>query len=136
MRLVMTILAGLVVVLALALATAWGSLALWYRLPFAAEWRLASAALFALFCLATLAALFTPRRVPAVIAFGAVFGALLVWWSTIEPEARADWAPEVARQVTGERQGDILTLTDLRDFDWHGPEDFTERWQTRSYDLS
>lgn len=61
---------------------------------------------------------------------------LLVWWSTIKPPARADWAPDVARQVTGVIEGDLLTLSDIRAFEWRTRDDFAERWETRTYDLS
>jgi predicted signal transduction protein with EAL and GGDEF domain len=116
--------------------SAWSALALWFRLP-APEWvRAFAAGLIAVLSLATIAALFFRRSVAALTLFAVVFGALLVWWSTIRPPTDGDWAPDVARQTTGTVEGDILTLSDVRDFEWRTDDDFTERWSKRSYDLS
>ncbi len=123
------------VALLIALGVAWASLALWYRLPAPAFGRGVAAGLFALFGAFTITALFGPWRFKAFLTFAAVFGLILVWWNTLKPVEEAAWAPDVARQVTGEFNGDMLTLTNVRDFDWRSKTDFTERWATRTYDL-
>jgi hypothetical protein len=121
---------------AVALLSAWSALALWFRLP-GPEWAKGLAAgLFVMLGAATAIALFTRRRWPALAVFALAFGALLVWWSTIKPPTDGDWAPDVARQTTGKVDGDMLTLSDVREFEWRSDSDFTERWSERSYDLS
>ena len=126
----------LVSVLIIVPAGAWGTLALWFRLPAPEGARALAAGLFAALGLATIAALFLRRSLVGLTLFALVFGVLLSWWSTIRPPLDGDWAPDVARQTTGAIDGDILTLSDLRDFDWRTDHDFTERWMKRSYDLT
>lgn len=120
----------------IALAVAWASLALWYRLPAPELARGFAAGLFALFGIFTIATLFGRLRFKAILAFAAAFALVLVWWNTIKPPKDAPWAPDVARQMTGQFNGDLLTLTNVRDFEWHSGTDFTERWTTRTYDMS
>lgn len=122
--------------LAVAILAAWAGLAMWYRLPAAELGRAIAAGFFILFGLATVIALFGRFRIRAFVLFVAAFAVVLVWWSSIKPLGRADWAPDVARQVTGTRDGNLLTLKDVRDFEWRSDTDFTERWTTRTYDLS
>ncbi len=114
-----------------AVVAAWGSLALWYRFPAAEVVRALAGSLFLLI---GVAAIFAPRKL-AFVGFLAAFAAILAWWTTITPKANGDWAPDVARQVTGTIDGNILILTNVRDFDWRSDADFTERWVTRTYDL-
>ena len=136
MRRTIWILHTMALMAAVAIATAWAGLALWFRLPVPIWGRGFACALFVVLGLATIIALFGRLRLRALIVFLAAFVVLMVWWSTIKPPAQADWAPDVARQATGVLDGDRLTVTNVRDFDWRSDDDFTERWTTRSYDLS
>ncbi|MBW9113640.1 DUF4105 domain-containing protein [Rhizobium cauense] len=118
------------------LAAAWASLALWYRLPATEFARGFAAGLFALLGVFAIISLFGRWRFKAIVIFAAALALVLIWWNTIKPAENASWAPDVARQVTGEFNGDLLTLTNVRDFDWHSNTDFLERWTTRSYHMS
>ena len=137
-RVVGTLLRVLVSALVIAPISAWSALALWFRLPAPEALRAAAAIVFALLGLATIVALFMrrSRSLSALVIFALAFAGLLVWWSTIKPPLDGDWAPDVARQTTGSIEGDILTLSDVRDFDWRTDTDFTEKWSKRTYDLS
>ncbi|WP_244644583.1 Lnb N-terminal periplasmic domain-containing protein [Azorhizobium oxalatiphilum] len=59
-----------------------------------------------------------------------------VWWSSIQPSAERDWAPDVARIATAQIDGNRVTVHDVRNFDWRSETDFTPRWETRTYDLN
>jgi len=126
----------LISALIIAPLSAWGALALWFRVPAPEALRAAAAIVFAILGLATIAALFARRSLAGIGVFTAAFCGLLVWWSTIIPPLDGDWAQDVAQQTTGTVAGDILTLSDVRDFDWRTDSDFTEKWSKRSYDLS
>jgi hypothetical protein len=128
--------AGLIL-LALAIAgfTAWSSLALWHRIPGPHGVKAAAAAMAASAGLAAIGLLFTRRRWPALAAYAMLSLGILGWWSTIKPPAAADFAPDVARQVTGAIAGDRLRLQNVRNFAWRSETDVTQRWEERSYDL-
>ncbi len=122
--------------LVIAPLTVWAAMALWFRLP-APEWaRAAAAGVFVILGLATVLAPLRRRRWVALSVYALAFAGVVVWWGTIQPLAGGDWAPDVARQTTGTIDGDTLTLSDVRDFDWRTDNDFTGRWSKRSYDLS
>lgn len=124
------------VILLLAFLTVWGALALWYRLPLPDPVRITAATALALLGLGVILAQFGRNRLRALAVFAVAFAGLFAWWTTIRPSADGNWAPELARQVTGSIDGEILTLTNMRAFDWHSTTDATATWQTRRYDLS
>jgi Domain of unknown function (DUF4105) len=118
------------------LLTAWAAGALWFRLP-GSGWPATVAAILALAGgLTTLVVLWTAQAGPALMAFAAAISAMFIWWSTIQPPIAADFAPDVMRQVSGTREGERLTLKDVRSFQWRSETDVTQDWDTRSYDLA
>lgn len=124
------------VFLLVAFATFWGTLALWFKVPGADLLRMSSAAGFALLGFGTLVSIARPQRWPWLSVFVLALLAVLAWWNTLVPPMQGNWAPELARQVTGTVKGDVLTLENVRDFEWRTEEDFTANWETRNYDLS
>lgn len=120
----------------IAAATIWGALALWYRLPAPDMLRYVAAGMVGLTGGAAIIAQFTASRLRALVVFIALIGGLTLWWGSITPSANGSWSSDVSRQVTGRIDGDILTLTNLRDFKWHSDTDVTEDWTTGRYDLS
>lgn len=121
--------------LAIALASGWAGLALWYRLPFPDPVRLIFSAGFTILGLAVIVGQFRPRRLRALATFCLALAAVITWWMTLAPPAKRNWSPDVARQVTGHVQDDTLILTNVRNFTWRSPDDFDAHWETRSYDL-
>ncbi len=135
-RVVSTIVLLLLALLVVAPLGAWSAAALWFQLPWPDQVRAGVAGFVAFLALVAMIGLFTRHRWRALYTFAFAFVVVLFWWSTIAPPHNGDWAPDVARQTTGTIKGDILTLTDVRDFQWRTDDDFTEKWGTRSYDLS
>ncbi|MCV6598649.1 MAG: DUF4105 domain-containing protein [Mangrovicoccus sp.] len=121
--------------MAIALITLWGALALWYRAP-GPQW--VGYGLCFAFALIGLRAIFSSRqagRGPALALFALSTAALLGWWASLHPPAEGVWAPDVAEQVTGEIEGDVLVLKGVRDFDWQSANEATPHWITQRYDL-
>ncbi|MDY0308448.1 MAG: DUF4105 domain-containing protein [Castellaniella sp.] len=60
---------------------------------------------------------------------------LAVWWLSLEPSNDRDWADDVSRTLRGSVHGSLVTLHDIRDFDWRSDTDYTARWHDGTYDL-
>ncbi len=115
-------------------ATAWGSAALWFDGPDSRPLAALLATAYALACLASLFRVRPRRRAYAFLL--TLFAGVLVWWLSLPPSNERDWQPDVARLPTAEFHGDIVTIHNVRNFDYRSETDFTPHWETRSYDLS
>jgi hypothetical protein len=127
-------LAGGLVGVLLVGAVGWAALALWFDGPTSRVGAGILAGAFVTAALGTGVAL-RPRR-HAVVAVLALLSVVLLWWLSISPSNDRDWQPDVARTPRAEVVGNLLTIRNLRNFDYRSETDFTERWETRTYDLS
>ena len=122
--------------LAFAGLTAWGAGALYFAGPGGPTVRQALAMALGVVGLAAIGALFLRRwRWRAVLAFAAVLALLVGWWSTITPSNDRDWQPEVAVLPYATIQGDVVTVHNIRNFDYRTETDFTPRYYDRTFDL-
>ncbi|MEQ1891361.1 MAG: DUF4105 domain-containing protein [Planctomycetota bacterium] len=72
----------------------------------------------------------------AWLACGGLFGIVLCWWLTIEPRNDREWLPDVALLPSARIDGDLLTFTNVRNFEYRTEQDFTPRWENRTVDLT
>jgi hypothetical protein len=114
----------------------WGMLALWYQAPGGAAARTSSALAWGALSLALLIGFWHWRTVLAPAAFAVAFAGLLVWWQHIAPTNDRVWADDVAQMTTGTVEGNRVVLHNVRNFEWRSNTDYTQRWETREYDLS
>jgi hypothetical protein len=119
--------------LGITVAIAWGALALWFDGP-ASRWL--TAVLAALWVVGCLALLVLPRPFwVGVLAVSVVFLVLIGWWLSLSPSNDRDWLPDVARLPRATIDGDRVTVHNLRNFDYRTENDYTEHWETRTFDL-
>jgi hypothetical protein len=123
---------GAVVVLLLAL---WGAFALGYQVPGGRALKSLSVALWVVFALAMVVALWQGRIALGLLGFAVAFGGLLLWWHQLAPTNDLPWADDVAQMTTGTVEADRVVLHNVRNFEWRSDTDYTQRWETRTYDL-
>ena len=114
-------------------AVVWAAGALYFDLPGPAWSRRLGAILW------ILAAVVAPFLFPFpagafVVAVG--FALILAWWLRLRPRLERAWKPQLAVLPHAICEGDKVTIHHVRNFDYRSETDFTERYETRTYDLS
>lgn len=122
-------------VTAVLLTAAWGALALWYQVHGGAVARWIACTAWIVFTLTLIGVGWSRRSVLPLGIYALAFVTLLAWWSTIAPSNHRDWADDVSRSLTGSVDGDVVTLYNVRNFNWRSDNDYDIRWETRRYDL-
>lgn len=137
-------------VLALLLSAMWLLLAIWYQFGIKSVLTWSAMLIITSLLTALITALYRPKLVNKIIGFShtrrwlavsyAIIWVLgLSWFMSIEPLDNRNWQPEVSQRVTYERDAtnpDLITFTNVRNFDWRTESKATERWETRTVDMS
>jgi hypothetical protein len=118
---------------ALLFVMGWSSAALWFDGP-AARWL---AGILVVLLLAACAGTFwfMRRFWRAVLIDVCLFGLVLIWWLLIPPRNDRDWQADVAKLATATFHGNVVRIDNIRNFDYRSNGDYTERWESRTYDL-
>jgi hypothetical protein len=114
-------------------AMVWGALAIYYSDLLSEPLRIALAAAFASGTIAAFLLLRNRRR--SLIGFCAAFALLLLSCASIEPSNERDWQTEVAILPYATQDGDLVTLHNVRNFDYRTEQDFVPQHYDRTYDL-
>ena len=118
---------------AIAILCLWTTGALYYsNLP----WPAVRSVMAIGFAVATVGAfVFLPRRRRTTVWFLAAFTVVVVWFWTISPSHDRDWAADVAVLPHATIDGQRVTITGIRNFQYRTETDFTPRYIERTYDL-
>jgi hypothetical protein len=63
------------------------------------------------------------------------FGLFLIWWLRQKPSHFRDWDPSVAVLPRAVREENVITIENIRNFEYRSLQDFTPRYETRTYRL-
>ena len=119
------------------LGIAWASGAVYYDapLPDAGKWDRALLALgYALIVLLTMLALGSRRR--RFLGWVVAISLIAVPWFLKKPVQQADWKPTASRLPLALKEGNTVTFHNFRHFDYDDTGKPTERWESRTVDLS
>lgn len=126
----MKILRTIVLAAVVILASSWACAALWFDGPLAGLLAVGFAgAASGLLCFVR------PFRI-ALVCFAGLMVLVVAWWLSIQPSNDRSWLPEVAHLPTASFEGDLVTIRNVRNFNYRSETDFDPRWEERTYDLS
>jgi hypothetical protein len=135
-RRILAILGLVALGLGIAVVTVWGALVLFYLAPGSGTLRAALAWSFAALGLVTVATLALGRaRRPALAVFAGALVLVLFAWVSPTPSNDRDWQPEVAVLPRATIKGDLVTVHNIRNFDYRTETDFAAAYYDRTFDL-
>jgi len=130
--------AGLILLGLLMIACgAWGTLALAYSGPGNVILRSILVAGFAAVSLIASITLISRRyRRHAFGGYLILFAALITWWHSIEPSNDRDWQTDVAVLAYATLEDNVVTVHNIRNFDYRSETDYTPAYYDKRFDLN
>ena len=120
------------------LSSFWLCLAIWVQEPFGWFISRTLIGLWIVFAMSVLGLYvtqhFVSRKVD-VLLYILIFSLSVLWYFNLDAKHDRHWSPEVEKMLQYERQGNLVTLHNVRNFNWHSPDDYDVHWETRQYDL-
>ena len=117
-----------------AVITLWTAGAIYYDVCGGAKWGRLVALGWAIGVIALFAG-WQPVWQPFVALVG-VTAVFLAWWFQLKPSHNREWDLSVAVLPRAVRDGDAITIENIRNFEYRSLEDFTPRYETRTVYLS
>jgi len=123
----------LLLVLTLIGTTAWAVLAIYFGDSQSSTLQTGVAAAVGLFGLVTLVSLgFANWRKRLLIVYAVLFVAILNWWFAISPSNERQWQPDLAKLPYATFDGDLVTVHDIRNFDYRSEFGYTPAYYSKT----
>ena len=123
--------------LLIAVTGAWGALALLYSGPHSDVVRTMLASVFGFAALVAIVALAMKRwRWRAAGVYLVAFIGLLGWFFSLEPSNDRNWQTDVAVLPYATVEGDIVTMHNIRNFDYQSELDYKPAYYDKRFDVS
>jgi hypothetical protein len=125
-------------VLTLIGTTIWAVLAVYFGDSHGSTVQTGIAAVFGSFGLVTLAGLgFARWRKRLLVAYSMLFVAILGWWLfAIQPSNDRQWQPDLTQLPYATVDGDMVTVHNIRNFDYRSEFDYKPAYYSKTYDLN
>jgi hypothetical protein len=117
--------------LALLLLHTWATLAIYFTNFHQPVARILLPLVYVLFLVALV--IFVRRQLLRLIVVTVIFVLAAGWWISIQPIGRGEYLPPVARLAYPEFHGDLVTIRNLRNFDYRARDDYDIRYEDRTY---
>ncbi|AUM15038.1 hypothetical protein Kalk_19580 [Ketobacter alkanivorans] len=119
------------------LSGAWAALSLLYTGPGGEPWRSIMAMCFAVLTLTSAGTLALPHwRWRMVLVFVVAFVGAWLAFSRLEPSNERNWQADVAVLPSATIEGDLITVHNIRNFDYQSETDYTQAYYDRQFDLN